>query len=216
MGGARSSTPPDGPDAGAAAGVLEFVRIDELLAAGLLDWRARSLTGLVEALLSRAEVRTELTTDELRSLDVLAERLPARLAALAACGIPQTLVHGDFHPGNWRFDGHSLVLLDWGDSGVGHPMLDLSAFEAGVPDEVRPRVRATWVDAWSVEFPGSDPSRATELIAPIAALRRAVIYRGFLDAIEPSERRYHESDVAHWLREALGSLRRSPLAERLA
>ena len=34
-----------------------IARIDELLAAGLPDWRARSLPGLVEALLSRSEVR---------------------------------------------------------------------------------------------------------------------------------------------------------------
>ena len=88
---------------------------------------------------------------------MLTERLPERLAALDACGIPETLVHGDFHPGNWRFDGHSLVLLDWGDSGIGHPMLDLSAFEERVPDEVRPRVRATWVDAWGVRAPGIRP-----------------------------------------------------------
>lgn len=182
---------------------LWIARIDELLAADLPDWRARALTGLVEALTSRPEVRAQLATHELRSLDVLTERLPERLAALDACGIPETLVHGDFHPGNWRFDGHSLVLLDWGDSGVGHPMLDLSAFEEGVSDEVRPRVRATWVDAWRAERPGSDPSRAAELIAPIAALRRAVIYQGFLDGIEPSERRYHGSDVPDWLREAL-------------
>lgn len=182
---------------------LWLARIDELLAAGLPDWRAPSLIGRVEALVSRSEVRAQLEPHELRSLDVVTERLPERLAALDACGIPETLVHGDFHPGNWRFDGHSLVLLDWGDSGVGHPMLDLSAFEERVPDEVLPRLRATWVDAWRVVRPGSDPSRAAELIAPIAALRRAVIYQGFLDGIEPGERRYHESDVPNWLREAL-------------
>ena len=178
-------------------------RIDELLTAGLPDWRAHPLTRLVDALLSRPDVRAQLADDELRALGALAAGLPDRLAAIDACGVPETLVHGDFHQGNWRFDGRSLVLLDWGDSGVGHPMLDLSAFEERVPDEARPRVRATWVDAWRAERPGSDPSRAAELIAPIAALRRAVIYQGFLDGIEPSERRYHRSDVPDWLRAAL-------------
>lgn len=178
-------------------------RIDELLIAGLPDWRTRSLTHLVDALVSRPDVRGQLADVELRALDALNSRLPDGFAALDACGIPETLVHGDFHRGNWRFDGHSLVLLDWGDTGVGHPMLDMSSFEENVPDDVRLRVRAAWIDAWKGERPGADPSLAAELIAPIAPLRRAVKYQGFLDRIEPSERRYHASDVRDWLRAAL-------------
>ena len=178
-------------------------RVDELLIAGLPDWRTRSLTELVEAVVSRRDVREQLADVELRVLDALTGRLPDRFAALDACGIPATLVHGDFHRGNWRFDGHALVLLDWGDTGVGHPLLDMSSFEENVPDEVRLRVRAAWIDAWRGELPGADPSMAAELIAPIAALRRAVKYQEFLDRIEPSERRYHASDVREWLRVAL-------------
>jgi len=129
--------------------------------------------------------------------------LPERFVALDACGLPGTLVHGDFHPGNWRSDGESLVLLDWGDAGVGHPMLDMSSFDEYVPEDVRPRIREAWIEAWKDVRPRSDPAHAETLIAPIAALRRAVIYQGFLDQIEPSERRYHEADVPEWLRAAL-------------
>jgi aminoglycoside/choline kinase family phosphotransferase len=177
--------------------------VDDLLDPGLPDWRSSSLFRLVEALVSRPDVRAELRADELHRLDALVGRLPDRLAALDACGIPDTLVHGDFHPGNWRSDGRSLVLLDWGDVGVGHPMLDMSSFEGYLSDDVKPRIQQGWIDAWKRERPGADPSRARSLIEPIAALRRAVIYRGFLDGIEPSERRYHEADVRDWLRAAL-------------
>ena len=37
------------------------------------------------------------------------------------------------------------------------------------------------------------------LLAPVAALRQALIYRMFLDSIEPDERVYHAGDPAHWL-----------------
>jgi hypothetical protein len=181
-------------------------RTDELLSAGLPDWREQALPSLVDALVSRSEVREQLTVAELRALDALAADLPHRLAQLRACGIPETLVHGDFHQGNWRFDGSSLVLLDWGDSGVGLPMLDLSAFEERIADDVRAGVRETWADAWRQERPGTDPSRAADLIAPVASLRRAVIYQGFLDGIEPSEHRYHRADVPAWLRRALADV----------
>ena len=178
-------------------------RVDALLAAGLPDWRARALTGLIEALLARPGVRAHLEDDERRSLDALTEGLSQRFAALEACGLADTLVHGDFHRGNWRFDGRSLVMLDWGDTGVGHPMLDLSPLKEDLSDEAWAHVRATWVEAWHGERSGADPSRAAELIAPIALLRQAVMYQGFLDGIEPSEHRYHASDVPDRLRAAI-------------
>jgi hypothetical protein len=178
-------------------------RIDELLDARLPDWRAASLMHLIDALASRSDVRAQLTDDELGDLDTLVGNLPDRFAALEACGIPDSLVHGDFHPGNWRSDGRSLVLLDWGDVGVGHPMLDMSSFEEYVPNESRPRIQQRWIDAWRGERLGADPARAEGLIGPIAALRRAVIYQGFLDRIEPCERPYHESDPRDWLRASL-------------
>jgi hypothetical protein len=178
-------------------------RVDELLEAGLPDWRAPSLGDLVETLVSRADVRAQLTDAELRDLDDLVAGLSDRFGALDDCGIPETIVHGDFHQGNWRFDGRSLVLLDWGDVGVGHPMHDMSSFEEYVPEDIRLRIREAWRDAWKDACPGGYPARAETLIAPIASLRRAVIYQRFLDGIEPSERRYHESDVRDWLRAAL-------------
>ena len=32
-------------------------------------------------------------------------RLLDRFTLLKDCGLPDTIVHGDFHPGNWRSDG---------------------------------------------------------------------------------------------------------------
>ena len=54
--------------------------------------------------------------------------LPKRIAAIAACGVPDTLVHGDFHPGNVVGPTDAYVLLDWGDSFVGNPLIDELAF----------------------------------------------------------------------------------------
>ena len=95
--------------------------------------------------------------------------LPRRFAAIEACGLPDTIVHGDFHPGNVRGDAGSLVLLDWGDCGVGHPMLDMSAFLDRVPPAAVDRVRTDWLMAWRTAVPGSDPDRAAALLAPVAS-----------------------------------------------
>lgn len=46
------------------------------------------------------------------------ETLPTRLVQLEACGMPETLVHGDYHPGNWRGIVLDLTILDRGDCGT--------------------------------------------------------------------------------------------------
>jgi hypothetical protein len=177
-------------------------RVEELESAGLPDWRVATLPGRIEALFDRSSVRSTLTPELARLAD-LAAGLPGLLSALAACGVPETFIHGDFHPGNWRFDGQTLVLLDWGDSGLGHPMLDLAAFLDRVAPATRARVRSAWIEAWRDAWPASDPARAADLVAPLALLRQALVYQRFLDHIEPSEHRYHERDVPDRIRRAL-------------
>jgi Ser/Thr protein kinase RdoA (MazF antagonist) len=172
-------------------------RVEELLALGLADWRAPALVPAIASVVER-------TADELDVADraILAgflDGLPQRFADIAACGLDDTLVHGDFHPGNVRGNGEALTLLDWGDSGVGHPLLDQPAFLDRIPDDALVPVRARWLQRWREIAPGADPERAARLLAPVAAARQAVIYQRFLDNIEPAERVHHRADPADWL-----------------
>jgi Ser/Thr protein kinase RdoA (MazF antagonist) len=132
-------------------------------------------------------------------LAALVKALPTRLRQIHECGIPDTLVHGDFHPGNVRGDDARLTLLDWGDSGVGHPMLDQPAFLDRVPVADRDRFGHHWRNEWLRAAPGCDPERASDLLRPVSALRQAVLYQLFLDRIEPTERVYHAADPLAWL-----------------
>ena len=180
--------------------VPEVGREHELLALGLPDWRGRALSAAVEDVVRRHQ--RELDGDVLRELAALLGGLDRREADLAACGLPDTLVHGDVHPGNTRGDAERLVLMDWGDCGVGHPLLDAPALLSRLDAPAATVVRSAWDRAWREAVPGSDPRRAAELIAPLAAARQAVVYQRFLDGIEPSERPYHRDDPAVWLRNA--------------
>ncbi len=174
-------------------------RTVELLDLGLPDWRGSAITEAIAALVARQ--RDTLEDRDRTTLDAFVADLPARFAAIAACGLRDTLVHGDFHPGNVRGDGTSMTLLDWGDAGVGHPLLDQPAFLGIITDADAAAMAATrWADAWRSAVPGSDPERAAVLLAPVAAARQAVIYRRFLDGIEASEQPYHRADVPAWLR----------------
>lgn len=171
-------------------------RLPELLSLGLPDWRADKLGLALVRLVARCGGEIEL--EERRALDRLTSGLPERWAAIDACGLPPTLVHGDFHPGNFRGESGSLVLMDWGDSFIGHPLFDMTAMLEHAGDG-RQRVRDEWIGAWRRAVPGSEPGRAAELLAPVALLRNALVYRSFLDQIEASEHPYHAADVPKWL-----------------
>jgi aminoglycoside phosphotransferase (APT) family kinase protein len=179
--------------------------LDELASAGVPDRRAEPLLAVVRDLAARPDVGADLSDAEAAGLDRLVDDLPARLAELAACGLPDTLVHGDLHPGNWVGDRERQVLIDWGDSVLGSPAFDAHTLLQRVPPESRPAVTAAWQGAWSRHVPDADPVRALELAEVVAALRGAAVYRGFLDAIERTERRYHDRDPAAMIRIALAA-----------
>jgi len=175
-------------------------RVPEILDAGAPDWRAAPFAVAAADVVARGS--GELDADERRVLDRLVWGLDDRFRALAECGIPDTFVHGDFHTGNVRWTDAGPVIFDWGDCGVGNPLLDLPPFDRNLAAEHRPAARARWIEQWTARAPRSDPARAVALIVPIAALRLAIIYQRFLDGIEQTERRYHEADVPQQLRDA--------------
>ena len=74
--------------------------------------------------------------------------------------MPDTLVHGDYHPGNLRGEPGHLTMLDWGDTGVGQPLLDMPAFLEVAPPASVARIREHWLDAWRAAVPGCDAERA--------------------------------------------------------
>jgi hypothetical protein len=172
-------------------------RVEALRAMRLPDWRGQSLSVAIADVVRRTG--EELSEDERASLSRFVNELPARFAEIEACGLPDTLVHGDCHPGNFRGTARELTLLDWGDSGIGHPLLDQSAFLERVQPEHVETIKDHWNREWLARIPGCDPVRAEDLLAPVAAARQAVIYQRFLDNIEPSERIYHQGDPADWL-----------------
>ena len=180
-------------------------RVDQLRTIRLPDWSGLALTNAIGDVVERAT--EELSRDELTLLQNFVSGLDKRFAALKSCGLPDTLVHGDFHPGNFRGTERTLTLLDWGDSGIGHPMLDQPAFLDRVPVEHVETIKEHWARAWLAQLQGCEPARAASLVAPIAAARQAVNYRRFLDNIEPSEQAYHRNDPADWLRRTAALVR---------
>ncbi len=179
--------------------------VDRLIALGLPDWRSTPAIADLTTVLGR-RLPTLSATDR-ALLDRFVAGLDRRFAAVDACGLPASLVHGDFHPGNVRGAGSSLTLIDFADSIVGHPLLDLPPFIGGIAPGACDGVRRNWFAAWRTAAPGCDPARAAKLLAPIASARQMATYLKFLDAIEPAEHPYHRDDPGVWLERTLQLLR---------
>jgi hypothetical protein len=172
---------------------------------GLPDRRVSTLAGRADRLLA-PDVAGTLTAAERHALTRLVAGLPVRTEAIAAAGLPETLVHGDFHPGNWRSDGNRRVVFDWCDASRGHPACDLIRLTGWLPAPLAALATNRWVAEWRAAVPGSDPGRAAELVRPVQHLELALTYQGFLDGIEPDERPYHEDDPTDEIRLALAAV----------
>ncbi|MGW4808452.1 phosphotransferase [Kitasatospora sp. NPDC004272] len=168
---------------------------------GLADCSPAALAERFPALLER--LRPELPALEYAQGRELAAMLPELAARLERCGLPSTLVHGDFHPGNWRFDGERPTVLDFSDAAWGHPALDGLRPKAFLSPERWADVRSRWIDAWRELAPDSRPEAALEMAAPLVHVHFALRYQEFLDGIEPSEHPYHAGDPADEVRRAL-------------
>ncbi|MDG4788381.1 aminoglycoside phosphotransferase family protein [Micromonospora sp. WMMD1102] len=163
-------------------------QVERLVAAGVPDRRGMALARTVRD-------RLAAHGPDLAQLRSLLDGLPDRLAELGRCGLPDTLVHGDLHPGNVRIAGDRRVIIDWGDGFVGHPGFDILRLTESVEPEPARTLVEEWVRRWRSSVPGSDPARAIELLRPVAPLWMAAVAADFLARIEPAERAFHAADV---------------------
>ncbi|MFG1610017.1 phosphotransferase [Actinoplanes sp. NPDC049265] len=174
-------------------------RVNDLLAVGMPDARlaVEPFARVAAAHLDRIDGLRELIDD-----------LPRRLDQIAACRMPDTIVHGDLHPGNARIGGGAApVIMDWGDATAGHPADDVLRLTEGLPPAEKASLTSAWAMRWRAARPDSDPQRAADLMEPIFHLRRAVIYADFLARIEPAEHPYHADDVTAGLAAAVATVR---------
>lgn len=119
-------------------------RADELLAAGLVDRRLTRLADDLAEELATDVVGPHLAADRADALVTWVRRAADEVALL---GLPDTLVHGDFHPGNVARRDGKAILFDWSDAAVSNPVVDLM----------------TWV--WWFEDDQTDIDRTWELFA---------------------------------------------------
>jgi hypothetical protein len=181
----------------------------ELFAAGCTDRRLATLPQALDELLASDMLRAGLTDVERARLADFGSEIPARVEELRSCGIPETLLHGDFHSGNIARDGGRTIIFDWTDGCVGHPFFDMPTFLPDDPVE-RAALLDVYLDEWRAYLAGQGVpvgrgavdvvERAWELAEPLACIHHALSYMRILAAVEPPLQTEFDSDVTFWLR----------------
>jgi hypothetical protein len=133
--------------------------------------------------------------DELLALGAQDRRVEApELAAL-----PDTLVHGDFHPGNAVVDGDRAVIFDWSDACVAHPLFDLHLYLHRVDDErERDQLVEAYASGWNGEVDADKIRELIPLAAPLSCLHQAESYRVIEAACAPDDRWWFAGEAERW------------------
>ncbi len=124
-----------------------------------------------------------LTPDERVRLLGLAPFLTECCERLEALGVPDTLVHRDFHPGNVVLRDEGVLLHDWSFAAVAHPMFDLAPW---LLDMTEPAARAhvtAFVQAWAASTAPDVLWRAWRHAKPLAAVIEMLKLVGLSDIV---------------------------------
>lgn len=107
--------------------------VTELLSLRVPDHRLSVLPALFSQLIAdessfMIDQEKGLTSAEWQQVKDKASGVEQICARLAACGIPESLNHGDFHDGNVLVRHGRITFFDWGDADVTHPFVSLRTF----------------------------------------------------------------------------------------
>ena len=169
-----------------------FDRVDDLLAMGCQLRPLSALPSELGATLDLPSTDHFIDVSEHDRRNVI-ESLTNAVAVLGRHATQNTLVHGDFHPGNVAVVGDRAVIFDWSDAAVTHPLIDIPSWTSWYRDDPE-RIQAIW-DAFRAAWGDGLPAALFEehrIDMQIAACAyHTVSYARIVATMEPSRRQEH-------------------------
>jgi hypothetical protein len=186
---------------------LEAVNhLGALLAAGCEDRRLTRMRERLPALLRESLELSLLTDAEREALLALEDTLLVRMDALAACGLPETLLHGDLHLGNVAHAEGRFTFFDWTDAAVGHPFFDLITLHPPwTADEAWPALQTAYLAPWQARCGERPVAEALNHALVLGRLFHAESYEAIYRAQEPRARWSLRGTAAFHLRQLLAA-----------
>jgi hypothetical protein len=130
------------------------------------------------------------------------DAVAAAVARVEAVGLPESIVHGDFHSGNAALVDDRIVVIDWSDAAISSPAIDLVTWIAWSGDkrnEVDAAIDA-WVEAWSAAVDGDALYAVVDDVLVVGAAYQIVSYDGIRRNLEPATRYTMTGGGDHFLK----------------
>lgn len=135
-----------------------------------------------------------------------AEQLLAWVAAAVdqvdALGLPEVLVHGDFHPGNVATlaDG-TRAIFDWSDAAIALPFVDVPTWLTWLEDDEAERVRVweSFAAAWADTLAPAEWLRRRPVLEAVAGAYHVASYAGIVRAMDPDRAGEHGVGIGEFL-----------------
>ncbi len=174
-------------------------RMAEARAVGAKPRDLAWLANEIAPLLRDPFVQATVDADVLTNVASLAPRLTNCCAELAACALPDSLVHGDLHPGNLAVRDGRTLFFDWTDAAIGHPFLDPYVSTSRHFPARTAAIAEGYLAAWEGAADRATLERAWLLARPLTMLYQACSYRHLLTGLEPQARDGLNGGLSGWL-----------------
>jgi aminoglycoside phosphotransferase (APT) family kinase protein len=177
----------------------------EIPAAGGQTRSLERLAGEIPGMLDYEDLGGRLAP-EVRDAWIAA--LPTLLDACArldAVGIPDTLVHGDLHPGNIVVTPDDrYVVVDWSDAAISNPFVDLATYLTRTKDrDLRGRLLDAYVEVWDGAADRARLETAAALAMTVGCLYQVHTYQALDAALDEPDRAIFAGSDAGWAKRAL-------------
>jgi hypothetical protein len=165
------------------------------------------LASAVPSMLDRDDLGGRLDLEVREAWIAAIPRILDACAALIDLGVPDTLVHGDLHPGNIVQTENGHVVVDWSDAAVGNPFVDLATFLVWTKDrDLRRRLLDAYVVAWDGLLPHSRLAAAGELAMTVGALYQVATYQALIAAMDPPDAALFKGADVSWLKRTVDAV----------
>jgi hypothetical protein len=180
-----------------------IAHVEELLALGCLDRRLQRLPEMAANLAGDTPLLIDLTEPEIAQFRAALPKLAAMCLALGACGVPETLVHGDLHLGNVALRDGKYIFFDWTDTCITHPFFDLLSIFDDEDRTAEAQLRDEYLRVWEGHTSRELLLEAWALAQPLSDLHQAISYQHILNGLEPLARGDFRSSLPFYIRKML-------------